>query len=60
MPLNFIISQKGKELLNYNGYLYYLHHRNKNSLMWKCNAYKNNSCPAVVHTNLDKSKYLLY
>lgn len=55
MPLQFIVSQKGKNLLKHDGYLHYLQRRNKSSYVWKCSDNKKRTCPGLVYTTSDDS-----
>lgn len=56
MPLEFVLSQKGKRLLLHDNHIYREHRRSKNVIHWRCCYYEKRDwkCCAKVHTNSDK------
>ena len=56
MPLQFILSQKGKNLLKHDGYLHCLQRRNKSCCVWKCSDSRKKSCPGLVYSTSDTSE----
>lgn len=53
MPLNFVISNKGKNLLKYDGFLYTKQRVNSESVVWKCSLNWKNKCPGKIYTDND-------
>eukprot|EP00102_Acyrthosiphon_pisum_P022051 XP_016659261.1 PREDICTED: FLYWCH-type zinc finger-containing protein 1-like isoform X2 [Acyrthosiphon pisum] len=53
MPLEFVISQKGKKLLLLNGYLHNIHQKYDEKIVWRCTQYKKFSCKGRCHTTTD-------
>ena len=51
MPLNFVLGQKGKELLSVGGYLYSFSRKNKDNYVWKCSNVRDCSGKAYTTTN---------
>ena len=51
MPLEFIISQKGKKQLFYKNYLYSVHTQTDNSVNWRCTYYYKTKCCCRVQIN---------
>jgi len=47
MTLQYITSQRGKQLLIYNNYSHRQDRRNENKIIWRCN--ENQNCPGRVH-----------
>ncbi|XP_034940290.1 uncharacterized protein [Chelonus insularis] len=50
MPLKFVLSQKGKLLLIYNGYIYSVHRKNIGDVAWRCVNYRSSFCLGRIHT----------
>ncbi|XP_057336676.1 uncharacterized protein LOC130675162 [Microplitis mediator] len=54
MPLKFIKSQLGKNLLIHEGYVYTCKSLNKKSVTWRCNEHSGKfACSVIVHTTTD-------
>lgn len=53
MPLTFVKSQKGKNLLLLNGYLHNIHQKYDEKIVWRCTDYKNFLCKGRCHTTTD-------
>lgn len=53
MPLHFLVSQKGKSLLNLNGFMYFKQRHNKTSEVWRCVDYKSKFCNGEAKTTTD-------
>lgn len=49
-----MLSQKGKPLLNYNGYKYYKHRKYDKVARWVCSTHHKKGCRAVI-TTLDNT-----
>lgn len=48
MPLEFIKSQRGRDLLIYNGFIHKQEKTIENKIIWKCNEKK--KCTGRAHT----------
>lgn len=48
MPLEFVKSQRGKDLLVHGGFIYKKDREGKEKMIWRCNEIKN--CPGRAHT----------
>jgi len=53
MPLTFIKSQKGKNMLINKGFLYSIHDVYETKVVWRCTEYKNLSCKSQCHTTTE-------
>ncbi|XP_057323664.1 uncharacterized protein LOC130666566 [Microplitis mediator] len=52
MPLKFVKSQKGKNLLVHEGYTYTCKTVNKKSITWRCNEHSRKfACSVIIHTS---------
>src|SRR5262245_15081915 len=51
MPLEFVKSQKGKDLLLLRGHLFVEERRTNETTTWKCTFYKKIKCSARAKTN---------
>lgn len=51
MPLQFVKSQKGKDLLVYHGHMFSKEKTDENrKIIWKCLSYAKSKCSARIHT----------
>jgi hypothetical protein len=51
MPLQFIKSQKGHDLLSHNGFLFRKERSSTEKTIWKCVYYDSKKCPGRCHTS---------
>jgi len=56
MPLEFVKSQRGKDLLVHGGFIYKKDREGKEKMIWRCNEIKN--CPGRAHTM--QGTYILF
>jgi hypothetical protein len=56
--LDIFESQKGKEKLAFNKYMYVVHKECLNFIRWKCCKKNNHKCPCILKTSVDK-KHLI-
>ena len=64
MPLDFILSNKRKDMLNVDSFLYSVHRENKSSVRWRCIYWKKSAknCPGRISTtsmNKDTGIYII-
>jgi hypothetical protein len=57
--LEFIKSQKGNNLLIFEGYLFSIHQKNEKKIIWRCTDYKRKNCLARCYTTTDDESGLL-
>ncbi|XP_032997370.1 uncharacterized protein LOC117042033 isoform X2 [Lacerta agilis] len=54
MPLKYVKSQKGRDQLLHEGYLYQKERESKSKMVWKCADYHKSRCPGKAHTRNGK------
>ncbi|CAI6368513.1 unnamed protein product [Macrosiphum euphorbiae] len=57
--MEIIESNKGKDKLALNGYMYVMKHAGKNYYTWRCNKKSSLNCPAILHTSINKTDPIL-
>ena len=50
MPLHFILSSKGHNILPQDNYIYHLDYEKKGKKYWKCIYYESDNCRGRAHT----------
>lgn len=54
MAFEYILSEKNKNMLSYEGFLHVKEREHKNKIYWKCSEYKKIHCKGRVHVVDDK------
>lgn len=57
--LEFVKSQKGNNLLIFEGYLFSIHRKSEKKIIWRCTEYKSKNCLTRCYTTTDDLSGLL-